>query len=222
MKSIIIKKLQFFSTTRDEILQQINENSFTPETGEGIRVIEQDNSYISCHYLVQTIFRQDTYNFETDEFEKIEYKRIERTLFFIDFEQQTLDIIGSRQQASKIVEFIGRITAFRIPISDAHLNLIKLIEAWEPEGVVFNVTKLKLTDYVFFDNIIGNCILNLTGYPNSMNVLKSYEKQIVNVSLSVLLDSPCTITFYKNGSISIYRDMEDIDLNLIRLLKKGI
>lgn len=223
MKSIFVKRLQFTGITKDELLQQINENSFTLEAGEGIRIVEQDYTHIACHYLVETVFRQDTYNYETDEFEKVEYKRIERTLFFIDFDQQTLDIVGSKQQASKIIEFIGRITIYKMPISDAPINLIKLIESWKKDGVVFNVTKLKLADYPFFDSIIGNCILNLTGYPKSMDILRTYEKQIINVSLSVLLEEDsCTITFYKSGAISIYKDMEDIDLELIRLLKKGI
>lgn len=222
MKSIFIKRLQFSNTTKDELLQQISENSFTLQVGEGIRIVSQDDAHIACHYLIETVFKQDTYNYETDEFEKIEYKRIERTLFFVDFEQETLDIIGNRQQASKIIEFIGRITEYKVPISDAPINLIRLIEMWKADGIVFNITKLKLADYIFFDSIVGNCILNLNGYPKSMDVLRTYEKQIVNVSLSVLLEDTCTITFYKSGAISIYRDIEDIDLELIRLLKKGI
>ena len=222
MKSIFIKRLQFSNTTKDELLQQISENSFTLHTGEGIRIISQDDAHIACYYLIETVFKQDTYNYETDEFEKIEYKRIERTLFFVDFEQETLDIIGSKQQASKIIEFIGRVTEYKVPISDIPINLVKLIEMWKADGIVFNVTKLKLADYIFFDSIVGNCILNLTGYPKSMDVLRTYEKQIVNVSLSVLLEDTCTITFYKSGTISIYKDIEDIDLELIRLLKKGI
>ena len=208
--------------TKDELLQQISENSFTVEIGEGVRIVEQDDTYVACHYLVETILKQDTYNYETDEFEKVEYKRIERTLFFIDFGQQTLDIIGNKQQATKVIEFIGRITAYKLPIIDVSINLIKLIEVWKIDGVAYNVTKLKLFDYIFFDNIIGNCVLNLAGYPKSMDVLRTYEKQIVNVSLNVLLEVPCTITFYKSGAIVIYKDIESIDVELIRLLKKGI
>jgi len=222
MKSIFIKKLQFSDQIKNELLQKINEYSFTPESGEGIRVVEQDEIYIACHYLVETVYRQDTYNYEIDEFEKVEYRRIERTLFFIDFEQQTLDVIGNKQQATKIIEFIGKISSYGLPISDAPIHLIKLIEAWKADGVVFNITRLKLSDYTFFDNIIGNCVLNLTSYPKSMDVLRNYENQIVNVSLNVLFDETCTITFYKSGAISIYKDIEDIDLALVRLLKKGV
>lgn len=222
MKSIFIKRLQFSDTAKDELLRQISENYFTLEVGDGVRIVKQDDTYVACHYLVETIFRQDAYNYETDEFEKVEYKRIERTLFFVDFEQQTLDIIGNKQQASKVIEFIGRITAYKLPIIDASINLINLIETWKMDGVTYNVTKLKLSDYIFFDSIVGNCVLNLTGYPKSMDVLRTYEKQIVNVSLNVLLELPCTITFYKSGAIVIYKDIEDIDVELIRLLKKGI
>lgn len=222
MKSIIIKKLQFSKIKKEELLQQITNYSFTPELGEGIRIVEQSQEHIACHYLVESVFRQDTYNYETDQFEKIEYKRVERTLFFIDFEQQTLDIMGNKQQATKVIEFIGKVSSYRLPISDAPINLIKLINSWKNGGVAFNVTRLKLCDYTFFDNIVGNCVLNLTGYPKAMDVLKSYEKQIVNVSLNVILEDACTITFYKSGAVSIYKDIDDIDLPLVRLLKKGV
>ena len=109
-----------------------------------------------------------------------------------------------------------------MPISDAPIHLIKLIETWKNDNIVFNITRLKLSDYTFFDNIVGNCVLNLTGYTKSMDVLRDYEKQIVNVSLNVLLEDTYTITFYKSGAISIYKDIEDIDVALVRLLKKGV
>jgi len=108
-----------------------------------------------------------------------------------------------------------------LPIADAPIDLIKLIDSWRKNGVSFNITRLKLSDYVFFDNIVGNCVLNLAGYPKAMEVINTYKKQIVNVSLNILLDDPCTITFYKSGAISIYKDIENIDLALIRLLKCG-
>lgn len=222
MKSIFIKKLQFSDIGKEELLRHIPMYSFTPESGEGLRVIEQTQEFIACHYLVESIYRQDTYNYETGEFEKSEYKRVDRTLFFIDFEQQTLDILGSKQQASRVIEFIGKVSSYRLPISDAPINLIKLVDAWKRNGITFNITRLKISDYTFFDNIIGNCVLNLTGYAKAMDVLRSYEKQIVNVSVSVLFEDLCTITFYKSGAISIYKDIEDIDLTLIRLLKNGI
>lgn len=222
MKSIFIKKLQFSEPLKNDLLQQINEYSFTPESGEGIRVVEQVEEYIVCHYLIETVYRQDTYNYEIDEFEKMEFTRIERVLFFIDFRQQTLDVIGNKQQATKVIEFIGKISNYKLPISDAPIHLINLIEAWKYDNIVFNITRLKLSDYAFFDNIVGNCVLNLTGYPKAMDVLREYEKQIVSVSLNVLLEDTCTITLYKSGAISIYKDIEDIDITLVRLLKKGV
>ncbi len=222
MKSIIIKKIQLSRVTKEELIQQISSYAFTPESGEGVRIIHQDYEHIACHYLVESIYRQDTYNYDTGEFEKIDYKRVNRTLFFIDFKLQTLDIMGNKLQAEKVIEFIGKISSYRLPISDAPVNLIRLINSWRNSGVTFNVTRLKLSDYTFFDSIVGNCVLNLTGYPKAMEVLKTYEKQIVNVSLNVTLEDACTITFYKSGAVSIYKDIDDIDLSLVRLLKEGV
>lgn len=221
MKSIIIKKLQFSNYSKEDLLVQIGQNAFSSEQGEGVRVSEENPDYVACHYLVESSYQQDTYNYETGDFEKVNYTRVDKIPFFIDFEQHSLDILGNKQQAAKVIEFIGKISFYRLPIADAPIDLIKLIDSWRKNGVSFNITRLKLSDYVFFDNIVGNCVLNLTGYPKAMEVINTYKKQIVNVSFNILLDDPCTITFYKSGAISIYKDIENIDLGLIRLLKFG-
>lgn len=222
MQSIIVKKLQFFSDTRNLLSYQIGNYEFSPETGEGIRVISQNNEYISCHYLIEKIYSQDTYNLETNEFEKVEYKRIELVPFFIDLEQNTLDIIGNKHKAMKVIEFLGKVTKYKIAISDTQINLLKLVECCKANNIVFVVSKVKITDYTFFDNIIGDCVLNLSDYPKTLDVLKKYEKQIVNVSISITTDGSYTITIYKSGSISIYKDIESIDIDFLRLIKQGI
>ncbi len=110
MKSIIVKKLQLTNDTKMLLSSYIGKFEFSSQTGEGIRVISQNNEYISSHYLIEKIYSQDTYNPEIDEFEKVEYKRIEIVPFFIDFKQNTLDIIGNKQMAIKVIEFLGKVT----------------------------------------------------------------------------------------------------------------
>lgn len=122
MKSIFVKKLQFPNDTKELFLQKIGNSDFSPELGEGIRVICQNNEYISCNYIIERVYSQYTYNIETNDFEKVEYKRIERIPFFIDFEINTLDIIGNKQQAVKVIEFFGKITKYKIPIADTLID----------------------------------------------------------------------------------------------------
>ncbi|NBJ16630.1 MAG: hypothetical protein FNP40_13930 [Dehalobacter sp. 4CP] len=222
MQSIIVKKLHFSSETKDLLSSQIGNFEFSPETGEGIRVVSQNTEYINCHYLIEKIYSQDTYNFEIDGFEKIEYKRIELVPFFIDLEHDTLDIIGNKQKATKVIEFLGKVTKYKIAISDTQINLLKLVECCRTNNIVFVVSKVKIADYTFFDNIIGDCVLNLSDYPKTLDVLKKFEKQIVNVSISITTDESYFVTFYKSGSISIYKDIESIDIDFLRLIKQGI
>ena len=222
MKSIVVKNMQFSSDTKDLLLYQIGKFQFSPETGDGIRVISQNNEYIFCHYLIEKIYCQDTYNLETEEFEKVEYKRIELVPFFIDFEQSTLDIIGNRQNSMKVIEFLGKVTKYKIAISDTQINLLKLLGSCKRNNIDFAVSRVKIADYTFFDNIIGDCVLNLLDYPKTFDVLKKFEKQIVNVSITITTDESYSITFYRSGTISIYKDIEDIDIDLLRLIGKGI
>lgn len=221
MKSILIKKLHFMNN-EDALREKIANNDFSPETGEGIRIIFESNEYLFCHYLIEKIYNQDIYNLITGELEKIELKRIDFIPFFIDFEQETLDIIGNKLMAIKVIEFIGKITKYKIAISDLQINMVKLVGSCKNNNIISNVSKIKIIDYVFFDNIIGDCTLNLTDYPNTFDILKKYEKQIVNVSISITYDNSYLITFHKSGSIKINKDIESIDINFLRLLKQGI
>lgn len=222
MKSIIVKKLQLSSDTKNLLSCQIGSFEFSPETGEGIRVISQNNEYIYCHYLIEKIYSQETYNLEIGEFEKVEYKRIELVPFFIDLEQDTLDIIGNKQMAMKVIEFLGKITKYRIAISDTQFDLLKLVKCCKANNIVFVISRVKISGYTFFDNIIGDCVLNLSDYPKTLDLLKKFEEKIVNVSLSITTDDSYSMTFYKSGSISIYKDIERIDIDFLRLIKQGI
>jgi hypothetical protein len=121
-----------------------------------------------------------------------------------------------------VIEFLGKVTKYKIAISDTQINLLKLVECCETNNIVFAVSRVKIADYTFFDNIIGDCVLNLSDYPKTLDVLKKFEKQIVNVSISITTDDSYSITFYKSGSISIYKDIESIDIDFLRLIKQGI
>lgn len=81
---------------------------------------------------------------------------------------------------------------------------------------------MKISDFTFFDNIIGDCILNLTDYTKPLDILNKYEKQISNVTIYITVDDSFSIAFYKSGSISIYKDIDNIDINLLKLLKQGL
>jgi len=57
-----------------------------------------------------------------------------------------------------------------------------------------------------------------------MVVLKNYEKnKLLMYHLARYWKRiPVQLHLYKSGAISIYKDVEDVDLELIRLLKKGM
>lgn len=222
MKSVIIKKLEQLDDYRNMVVEIIEDHPFQIEYGEGIKIIDCDEDYLYCHYLVERVFYQNTYNAEIDDFEKIEYKRIESIPFYIDFIESTLDILGNKQWATKVIEYLGKITKYKIAISDVQINLLKIIEICNKEKIQYSVTKLKISGYIFFDNIIGDCLLNLIDYPKAYDILKKYENQIVNVTLNVKLEEKYAMTFYKSGSISIYKDIESIDISFLRLIKNGM
>ena len=141
---------------------------------------------------------------------------------FVDLQHFTLDIIGNKQQAARVIEYFGRITKYKIGIEDAQINLLKLLQSCVQNKINFNITKVKIAEYAFFDNIVGECSLNLYGYSKALDVIKKYEQQITNITVSINVEEPYSVAFHKSGAIVFYKDADSIDLQMIRILKLGL
>ena len=222
MKSIIFKLIELNQEQYTNLLNEIKAFGYSVENGEGIQILEENTDYTKCMYCYESTYSQNTYNPDTDEFEKIELKRIELIPFVLDLKYKTLDILANKQKCSRVIETIGKLSKYKIPITDIQVNPVKTLLACAASGVAYRVNKVKLSDYVFFDNIVGDCVLNLTDYQKTEELLKKYEKQIVSFSATLILEDTYSISFYRSGTISIYKDFEDIDIELIRILKRGL
>ena len=105
MKSVFVKRLIFSQNSKAELINQLGLADFSSSSGEGVHILDNSENCISCHFLFEKVYSQSTYNIATEEFEQIEFKRVECIPFFVDLEQGTLDIIGNKQQAAREIEF---------------------------------------------------------------------------------------------------------------------
>lgn len=222
MKNLIFKSLDITPNQFSDLMVALTNFSYDAKNGEGVQVIEAHSDYARCVYCYETISSQNTYNPDTGDFDKLEFKRIELVPFVIDLQYKTLDILGKKQKCARVVEAVGKMTKYKIPISDILVNPIKILLSCTQSEIPYYVSRVKITDYVFFENIVGNCVLNLTDYTKTDELLKKFETQIVNFSVILTLDANYSMTFYKSGAISLYKDFEDLDIELIRTLKKGL
>lgn len=222
MKSILFKSFHLTPTHYTSLSSKLKDFIYSSENGEGVQVVEERSDYIKCIYCYEAISSQNTYNPTLEEFCKIEIRRIELVPFIIDLKYNTLDIIGSKPKCSKVVEMIGRLTNFKIAISDIQVNPIKILLACAESRIPYYVSRVKLKDYIFFDNIIGDCVLNLSNYDKTDELLSKYEEQIIKFTAVLTLDDTYSITFSKHGTITLHKDLEDVDIELIRILKSGL
>lgn len=222
MKSVFVKRLIFSQNSKAELINRLGLADFSSSSGEGVHILDNSENCISCHFLFEKVYSQSTYNIATEEFEQIEFKRVECIPFFVDLEQETLDIIGNKAQAARVIEFFGKITKYQVGIEDVQINLLKLLQNCSLNGILFNISKVKIAEYSFFDNIVGDCSLNLFGYPKALDIVKKYEHQITNVTISISMEDTYSVAFYRSGAVAIYKDADSIDIEIIRLLKQGL
>jgi len=209
VKSIIFKTFDLNQQQYTDLLEALKAFCYDANNGEGVQVFEENSDFAKYVYYYETTYSQNSYNPSTGEFEKIDSKKIELVPFIIDLKFKTLDILGSKQKCSRIIEMMGKLTKYKIPISDIQVNPIKILMACSSKGIPYQVTRVKISDYVFFDNIVGNCVLNLSDYGKTEELLKKYEQQIVNFSAILTLDDSYSITFLE---VALFHSTKTLNL----------
>lgn len=223
MKTIIFKSLKLTEERFNQLRQELKGFAYTDERGEGAQITESGDSYLRCDYLYEKRYVQNNYNPVKNEFEKVEYTKIETIPFIIDLAAEFLEIIGNKQKAFKITKFLDMFLKGRPSIADTTISPAGIISTCKEVGLPYSVNNTKIMNYIFFDKVSGECILNLSNYAQAADVLAKYDSKIAYFSATILYDEVYFMTFYKSGAISLsHKDMTDVDIEFIRLFRSGI
>lgn len=221
-QSLIIKKLiiseENFAILRNKIMSLKYESN----TGDGFYVVQYDDEFLNAYYIYDVINSFNVYEAESNEFKKIQQKQQEYVSFFLDFNCQTVDIFGNKNKCSKLINALSKISEYKMSVDDVILEHTKIFKALADENIAYKVNRIKIKDYQFFDNIIGECTLNIEDYANVEWIFNKYKDNITQFSISVDFEQPTVFMFYKSGAITIYKDVKDIDISNIQLIKKCI
>jgi len=221
-QSLVIKRLITSYDTFSELKSKVEGLKYDSNSGEGFHVIENEENFFSAYYIYDVMNSVNVYEAETNGFKKIQMKQQEHVYFFLDYQCQSIDIFGTRIKCSKIINTLGKLAEYKIAVDDVLLEPTKIFSALATENINYKVNRIKIRDYEFFDNILGDCTLNLENYYNVDLILDKYKEKITQFSICIDFEQPTLFMFYKSGAITIYKESKDIDVEKVRLLKKCI
>lgn len=222
MYSLALKKIlnidEIFESLRDRILQQ----KYDLLHGEGFHVTECDERFLSAYYIYDEPVILTVYEVDSDEFKKVEQRRQEYIFFSLDCDSKTIDICGNRNKSARLINAIGKVTEYKIEIDDVMIKFSRIISMLNENSISYQVNRVKIKDYPFLDNVLGDCTLNTENYSETKQLLSKFENNINQISITINFNIPITFVFHKSGVISIYKDMNSIDSSDLNLVKKCV
>jgi hypothetical protein len=219
-QSLSIKKVIISKTDFDALKNEIISLKYDVNLSEGFYVIQEDDKFLNAYYIYDVINSINIYDVNTNQFAKTQQKQQEYVSFFLDYDGQTLDIFGNKTKCAKVINALGKISKYKITIDDVMFEHTGVLKALEADNISYQVNRIKIKDYQFFDDLIGDCTLNVENYNNVEAIFNKYKDNITQFSITIDFEQPTVFMFYKSGAISIYKNVKDIEFENIKLLKK--
>lgn len=189
----------------------------SPDDDDGFVLNESTNNFIDAIFVISFIAKELVYNTQKRSFEPIETKKRIPIPFSIDFEKQRIEIWGSKTNAQKLITSLAILLNNQVVIDGIQISLERVLTNLKKHQI--SVGKVKVENIVFEKNLIASCTFDLTTNENPYLILEKYKKDLMQISASIKnISESVTVTFYANGSITIYKQKEFIPSEIMSKL----
>ncbi|WHH59186.1 hypothetical protein [Petroclostridium sp. X23] len=216
LQNIFINRCEIEKFVFDNIIDYFSQNQYNEESEEGFYVSCLNDDYVEVHYISYTVSYENKFDFENYQFIREEYRKAESTRFVIDYLNQITVVWGNKAKTVKILELIGKISNYKVVTDEIYITPVELFKKLSSHKISYNIRRIKIKEYQFFDGVFGDCSLNLTDYSKSNDIIKEYALKISQVTINIYIEENYTLTFYESGAITIYKEYDDICFAFIR------
>ena len=179
---------------------------------------EQSDSYIGGYYLFNSFTNQTVYNFEENKFDTTTLrKQIILKFDILPSLGKTL-LWGNKKVASLFVTALEKSSKNKIITEYSETDFNELILKLLSEKTL-SFSKMKINDVIIDKGIVANCSVKLEDLPNARQLVEKYIKTISQISFTIGKEiNPVSVTIYSSGSVVIYKDRDDIDVETFNTL----
>lgn len=189
--------------------ERIVEMVFTDSFGEddGFILNEYTSSFIDAIFIISFIAKEFVYIPQNRSFEPVETKRRVPVPFSVNLEKNRIEIWGSKTNAQKLITSLAVSLNNQVVIDSISISLERVLINLKKHQI--SIGKVKVENVVFEKKLIASCTFDLSNHDTPYSILEKYKNDILQVSASIKNgDDAVTITFYANGSITIYKQKE--------------
>ena len=215
--SLIFKRISIKDEALNNLLQKIVGEGFRADKGQGYHVTEMNEDYIFAYYIYSFITSMNIFDESENDFKSVKFEQQEFAPFCLDFKNKMLVVFGNKMRANRVIEALGAASDYSISIDDIQIDPAVILETIKKQNIIYFITKVKVKDIEFSENVICDCTFKFVNSMDSSGIIKKYSDKIIQYTIHIDLPDDYSITIYRNGAISIYKDFTTITIDDVRL-----
>ncbi len=216
MQSILMFRFEIISkTSMKEFINNLEGNNL--ELTKMLVTDVKENGFEAV-YVYTEVTKEKIFDFDKNEFIDVVLKKYHTIPFHFDFVNKTFDLWGNRKSSQYLITAISLALNNKIIIEPL---IFKFEQAFEYlhgiDGI--RVGRVRAKEIVIKDGLIADCVLNLSNDNDPFKLLNEYIDNIDNIIFELSCqEGKVGITLYKSGAITIHKNREQINDNILKLI----
>lgn len=215
--SLIFKKIILKKEAFDNLVKRISNEGFQAEKRQGYHITQNGDDYIFSYYIYSFISSVNIFDEIENDFKTMQYELQDFIPFCLDYKNGFLIVIGNRSKINRVIEALGASSDYSITIDDIQLNPQLVLDILKNQNVSYTVSKIKVKDVQFSESVICDCTFKFVNLSDATNIIKKYLDNIIQYTIHLDGINEYSMTIYKSGAISIYKDFSSITIDDVRL-----
>ncbi len=204
----------------DIIANKMNEQTYNAKEGFGYILRSHDPT----HILGFLILDYPTYTSQFDPNEMvIKKEKIIRKLFvefLIDIEYNLIEIYSDKNNVTRVINEIGKLSEYSISIDDVYFKAYDVINRLNNQKIKYEIKNLRIQDFSINKFTIGSFFVKVLENHEGLRLIKEYNPTITYLGLNLSIDNnEISLGLYESGALRIYNRFDE-SIEIICALKK--
>lgn len=193
-----------------EILSKMKSQKYDESLGYGFFVEDYGKNYILGYLIIDSPTYINKFDPTDSSIKKINYVKQLIIKFLIDSKNNLIEVYSDKNNTTKVVNEIGKLSEYKMVSDDINFNLCEIINKLERRKVQFEIKNLRIKDFPLTSCSVGTYFGNISENEEGIKLINKYQSSVSYIGLNISNNSKNTfIGIQETGSVRIYCSPED-------------
>lgn len=215
--SLVFKRTTLKHDDFKNLIKRMSEERFSNENRQGFYITQSTDEYVFAYYIYSFVTSSNIYDELDNDFKKVEIQRQDFIPFCLDYNNSVFVIFSNKSKANRVIEAIGALSEYSLTIDDVQIDSKLMLKTLKDDHIEFFISKVKVKDLEYLNGIVCDCTFKLVNPSDADNIFRKYSDQIIQYTIHVNAPNDYSLTVYKSGAISFYKEFPAITIDDVRM-----